>query len=85
MLCISKFQSDLLNQPFLFRIDCQAAKNVLQKDVKYIASKQIFARWQTILSVFDFDIQFIKGSNNSLPDYLTKEFLQGKNAEREKE
>jgi len=41
-------------------------------------SKQIFARWQAILSAFDFEIEFIKGVNNSLPDFLTKEFLQGK-------
>ena len=28
VLCISKFQSDLLNQKFLLRIDCKAAKHV---------------------------------------------------------
>ena len=39
-------------------------------------SRQIFARWQAILSVFDFDIEYIKGTSNSLPDYLTREFLQ---------
>jgi len=75
-LCISKFQSDLLNQKFLIRIDCKSAKDILQKDVKNLASKQIFARWQAILSVFDFDIEYIKGTSNSLPDYLTCEFLQ---------
>ena len=32
------------------RIDCKAAKHVLKKDVQNIASKQIFARWQAILS-----------------------------------
>ena len=48
------------------------------KDVKNLVSKQIFARWQAILSAFDFDIEFIKGENNSLPDFLTREFLQGK-------
>ena len=56
VLCISKFQSDLLNQKFLVRIDCKSAKHVLEKDVQNIASKQIFARWQAILSVFDFDL-----------------------------
>ncbi|KAH1257104.1 Enzymatic polyprotein [Glycine max] len=50
VLCISKFQSDLLNQKFLIRIDYKSAKDILQKDVKNIASKQIFARWQAILS-----------------------------------
>jgi hypothetical protein len=44
VLCITKFQSDLLNQKFLLRIDCNSAKEVLQKDVHNIASKQIFAQ-----------------------------------------
>ena len=78
VLCISKFQIDLLNQKFLLRIDCKAAKHVLEKDVQNIASKQIFARWQAILSVFDFDIEFIKGDTNSVPDFLTREFLQNR-------
>jgi hypothetical protein len=48
----------------------------LKKDVENIASKQIFARWQAILSAFDFDIEYIKGSNNSIPNFFTHEFLQ---------
>jgi len=79
VLCISKFQDDLLNQKFLVRVDCISAKHVLEKDVQNIASKQIFARWQAILSIFDFDIEYIKGSQNSIPDFLTREFLQEKN------
>jgi len=63
---------------FLLRIDCKFAKEVLQKDVQNLVSKQIFARWQAILSAFDLEIEFIKGINNSLPDFLTREFLQGK-------
>jgi hypothetical protein len=76
VLCITKFQSDLLNQKFLLRIDCKSAKYILKKDVENIASKQIFARWKAILSAFDFDIEYIKGSENSIPDFLTCEFLQ---------
>jgi hypothetical protein len=56
-----------------------SAKHVLEKDVQNIASKQIFARWQSILIIFVFDIEYIKGSQNSIPDFLTREFLQGKN------
>jgi hypothetical protein len=37
------YQSDLLNQNFLLRIDCKSAKYILKKDVQNIASKQIFA------------------------------------------
>ena len=79
VLCISKFQSDLLNQKFLIRIDCKSAKHVLEKNVQNIASKQIFAQWQAILSVFDFDIEFIEGTQNSILDFLTREFLQSPN------
>ena len=82
VLCISKFQSDLLNQKFLLRIDCKSAKYVIEKDVENIASKHIFARWQAILSVFDFDIEYIKGSQNSIPDFLTREFLQCPNGKQ---
>ena len=54
VLCISKFQSDLLSQKFLLRIDCKRAKCVIEKDVENIASKHIFARWQDILSFLFF-------------------------------
>ena len=78
VLCVSKFQSDLLNQKFLLRIDCKSAKYVIEKDVENIASKHIFARWQAILSfffIFYFDIEYIKRSQNSIPNFLTREFL----------
>jgi hypothetical protein len=39
-----KFQSDLLNQKLLLRIDSKSTKNVLQKEVQNIDSKHIFAR-----------------------------------------
>ena len=78
VLCVSKFQDDLFYKKFLLRIDCKSAKEILQKDVKNLVSKQIFARWQAILSTFDFEIEFIKGESNSLLDFLTREFLQGK-------
>jgi hypothetical protein len=79
---VSKFQGELLNQKFLLRIDCKVAKDVLQKDVENLVSKQIFARWQAILSSFDFDIEHIKEEINSLPDFLSHEFLQGYGPQR---
>ena len=63
---------------FLSRVDCKSAKEILKKDVQNLVSKRIFARWQAILSVFDFEIEFIKGTSNFLPDFLSREFLQGK-------
>ncbi|ESQ51061.1 hypothetical protein EUTSA_v10023170mg [Eutrema salsugineum] len=55
-----------------------SAKDVLQKDVKNLASKKIFAGWQAILSIFNFDIEYIKGDSNSVPDFLTREFFQNR-------
>ena len=60
---------------FLLSIDCKSSKEVLRKDVKNLISKQNFARWQAILSSFDFGAEFVKGENNSLLDFLTREFL----------
>ena len=51
-------------------------QNQFYKRMLRIASKHIFARWQAILSNFDFQIEYIKGENNSIPDFLTREFLQ---------
>ena len=79
MLCFSKFQSDLLNQKFLLRINCKNTNYVIGKDVEDIVSKHIFAQWQAILSVFYFDIEYIKGSQNAIPNFLTHEFLQCQN------
>ena len=75
---MSKFQNEPFNQKFLIRVDCKSAKEVLQKDVRNLVSKQSFARWQAILGVFYFDIEYIKGKTNSIPDFLTREFLQGR-------
>jgi len=75
VLCISKFQDDLFYKKIVFWIDCKFAKQILKKKVKNLVSKQIFARWQAILSSFHFKIEFIKGENNSLLDFLTREFL----------
>ena len=64
-----------MNQEFFLRVDCKSAKSILQNDVKNIASKNIFAKWQAILSNFNFQIEYIKGENNSIFDFLTREFL----------
>ena len=71
-MCITKFQSDLLNKNFLLHIDCKSKKEVLQKEVQNISSKQIFAKWQAILSIFYFETEYIKGDTNSVPHFLTR-------------
>ena len=48
--------------------------------LKNLTSKQIFARWQAEFPVFNFSIEYIRGTFNSLPNFLTREFLQGTDA-----
>ncbi|XP_071686784.1 uncharacterized protein [Rutidosis leptorrhynchoides] len=67
---------DLYNQQFIIRTDCQSAKFMFTKDFKHDDSKQMFARWQAHLAPFDFQIIYKKGEENSIPDFLTREFLQ---------
>nr|KYP66250.1 Copia protein [Cajanus cajan] len=55
---------------------CYLLGSALVSYVKNLVSKHIFARWQALLSCFDFEIEHIKGEANTLPDYLTREFLQ---------
>ena len=55
-MCI-KIWDDLFSKKSLFRINCKSANKILQKNVQNIIFKQIFP---TILSAFDFDIEFIQ-------------------------
>ncbi|KAL3359794.1 hypothetical protein AABB24_016335 [Solanum stoloniferum] len=74
--CVLKFQDDLYNQKFLIKTDAQSVKYMFDKDFKHDASKLMFARWQAQLAPFDFEILYKKGSDNSLPDFLSREYLQ---------
>ena len=74
---ILKFRVHILNTHFTLRTDCPSLKGVLEKDAKDLAAKLIFARWQAMFSLFSFDIEHNKGESNSLPDFLTREYLQG--------
>lgn len=74
---ILKFQVHIINTHFTLRTDCSSLKGVLEKDAKDLAAKLIFARWQAMFSLFRFDIEHIKGESNSLPEFLTREYLQG--------
>ena len=48
---------------------------VLNKDIKSPSDAK-FARWQALFSNFDFSVEHIKGTINSIPDFLSKEHLQ---------
>ena len=35
-----------------------------------------FARWQALFANFDFQVEHIKGTENCLPDFLSREYIQ---------
>ena len=49
-----------------------------KKTSKILQVSKYLPDGKAILSIFDFDLEYIKGSQNSIPDFLTREFLQGK-------
>jgi hypothetical protein len=49
---------------------------VLNKDIRSPGDAK-FARWQALFSNFDFSVEHIKGTNNSISDFLSREHLQG--------
>jgi len=72
---INKFEVNLVNKKFQRRIDVLAMKKVLTKDIKKPGEAK-FARWQAMFANFDFEVEHIKGKENHLPDFLSREFIQ---------
>lgn len=73
--CIRKFEVYLINKLFLLRTDASALQKVLTKDIRK-AGEAKFARWQEIFANFDFQVEYIKGAENSLPDFFSREYIE---------
>lgn len=56
----------------------KSAKEIFLKRCQKPGFKVNFYQMPSNLSVFDFDIQYIKRENNYLPNFLTREYLQEK-------
>ena len=72
---IQKFEIYLIYKKFLLRTDVAAVNKVLNKDIKSPGDTK-FARWQALFSNFDFSVEHIKGTDNSIPEFLSREHLQ---------
>ena len=72
---MDKFEIHLINKKFLLRTNASAMKKVLTKDIRR-AGEVKFSRWQALFANFDFDVEHIKGEENSLPDFLSREYIQ---------
>ena len=72
--CVSKFSIHLVNKCFLLTTDARALDKVLSKEIKNPEDAK-FARWQALFANFTFKVEHIKGSENCLPDFLSREFI----------
>jgi len=50
---------------------------VLKKDIKKVGEAK-FARWQPLFANFDFQVEHIKGKDNNMPDFLSREYIESK-------
>jgi hypothetical protein len=71
---IQKFEIYMIYNFFLLRTDAAAMNKVLNKELKSLRDSK-FARWQALFSNFDFTIEHINGTDNSIPDFLSREHL----------
>lgn len=55
-------------------MDAKALEKVITKTIKSLADAK-FAIWQALFSYFDFKVEHIKGSENCLPDFLSREYI----------
>ena len=80
MVSILKSQSDLISSKILLRNNSKLAKDIFfKKKLLKDCIKKTIIRWQVILSIFFyFDIVLIKRDSNSLSDFLTRKFVQGR-------
>jgi hypothetical protein len=72
---VNKFEIFLINKKFMLRIDAATMNKVLNKEVKKERDAK-FATWRALFSNFDFDIEHVKGNENSIPNFLSREHFQ---------
>ena len=71
MLTIEHWEPLLLGRHFTLRTDHQALETML-KNPKTRRESSKFPRWLQRLQEFDYDIQYLPGLENKLPDYLSR-------------
>ena len=71
MLAIEHWEPLLLGRHFTLRTDHQALETML-KNPKTRRESSKFPRWLQRLQEFDYDIQYLPGLENKLPDYLSR-------------
>ena len=74
---IDKFDIHLIHKKIILRTDASALKRVLSKAINKDGEAK-FARRQALFSNFNFEVKHMRGKNNCLPNFLSREYLSQK-------
>lgn len=73
---MNKLNFFLTPKKFLLRTDCKVFKDIMQKNNLDFLSQTRILRWQQWFSQFEFDIEWIQGTSNSIADSPTREIYE---------
>ena len=69
---INKSEVFLLSKPFIIEIDNTKVVGFVRNNTGKGVQARRLSRWQTLLSYYNFKIVHIKGTNNFLTDFLSR-------------
>jgi len=78
VLCVSRIHGILLIKRFFLHIDCKSTKMIFQENIQELVAQQVFEKWQNILPSYSFEIEFVQGIHNVLPNFLKRKFWREK-------
>ena len=70
---VEKFELFMVNTKFVIKTDNTQVKHWLDKGIKTNKlSNKMLIKWQSDLAYYDYEIEYIKGQNNLIADFLSR-------------
>ena len=70
---VEKFELFIVNNKFVIKTDNTQVKHWLDKGIKTNKlSNKMLIKWQSDMAYYDYEIEYIKGQNNLIADFLSR-------------
>ena len=70
---VEKFELFIVNTKFVIKTDNTQVKHWLDKGIKANKlSNKMLIKWQSDMAYYDYEIEYIKGQNNLIADFLSR-------------
>ena len=70
---VEKFELFIVNTRFVIKTDNTQVKHWLDKGIKTNKlSNKMLIKWQSDMAYYDYEIEYIKGQNNLIADFLSR-------------